>query len=472
MKNKLKSINNIPFLVCLLILLLNDFYLKTEYHNWLTGKLSDFCGLFVFASFWSALFPNKKQTIYLSTALFFVIWKSTYSQVLIDFFSQSFYPIHRVVDITDLIALTILPIAFFYKPARNFRLKLNPIPFALLSVFSFCATSIPEPTQIFEQPQYLIFKSGITTFESSEYPSEYEVYNLDSLVIVDIKEIRIDKNASIDDEFHKVQILKDIELRLLRESKEGYSIHGKLSDYEELRDSLTLTGSTSVTLKLDSITDHLNFKKTRLDGYFERFSNDNSLIIKGKYKNGLEDSIWTFYNNQNEIVSKRYFKNGELTRAELFEKSELKSEIEFNTRDETIRDKYFHVALLGVLIIAIIIALFYYFKKVKNKDHIRSYNFTKIVGSLLLPFPTLILAKFLSSLIPNSYPTDLFGMFGETILVFIILAPLYLVIFYTLKLRSWLDLVYYIFLLSLTIVFIEELIYLSNGIESSDRFLF
>lgn len=42
MKTKLKSINNIPFLVSLVILILNDFYFKTIYHNWLTGKLSDF----------------------------------------------------------------------------------------------------------------------------------------------------------------------------------------------------------------------------------------------------------------------------------------------------------------------------------------------------------------------------------------------------------------------------------------------
>src|SRR6187549_1056878 len=121
MKRKLESIINIPFLACLAILLLNDFYLKIEYHNWLTGKLSDFCGLFVFASFWTVLLPNKKQMVYFSTALVFTIWKSPYSQPFIDFFSESIYPIHRVVDITDIMALTILPIAFYYNPGPNIR---------------------------------------------------------------------------------------------------------------------------------------------------------------------------------------------------------------------------------------------------------------------------------------------------------------------------------------------------------------
>src|SRR5690606_34709421 len=126
-----------------------------------------------------------------------------YSQTFIDLFSQNFYPIHRVVDITDLVALAILPITFFYKPNTSKSLNISPIPLAFLTVFSFCATSIPEPTQEFEQPQYLLFKSGIITFESSDYPSEYEVYHRDTLLIIDIKRIKIDKRAPIDDEFHK-----------------------------------------------------------------------------------------------------------------------------------------------------------------------------------------------------------------------------------------------------------------------------
>lgn len=460
MKNKLKSINNIPFLACLAILLLNDFYLKIEYHNWLTGKLSDFCGLFVFVLFWTAIIPSRKRTIYITTAISFVIWKSPDSQLFIEFFSQNFYPINRVVDVTDLIALSILPIAYYYRP--NHFIKLNPLPIALLSVFSFCATSIPEPTQVFEHPHYLLFKSGITIFENSKYPSKYVVHNLDSLVIIDIKEIRIDRRASIDDEFHKVQILKDIDLRFLRESQDGFRTQNKLTDYDELRDSLIVEERTTITLKLDSIIDHLEFRRTRLDGKFKRFSNDNNLILDGIFKDGVEDSVWTFYNRENEIMYKKYFENGELIRTELFEKAKLNSEIIFNTRSDTIKNKYFHIALLGLLIAGIIFGLLQNFKKFKNKDYFKLYNFTKIVWSLLLPLPTLILAKFLSSIIPKSFTTDFFGIFGEAILVFVIVAPLYAFILYVIKLRNWIDLVYYIFFFAIGIVLLEELIYLKN----------
>jgi hypothetical protein len=82
-------------------LLLKRLLSQAEYHNWLTGKLSDFCGLFVFATFWSALFPSRKLTVYFSTALLFPYWKSPYSQSFLNFFSQNFYHVERVVDVTD-----------------------------------------------------------------------------------------------------------------------------------------------------------------------------------------------------------------------------------------------------------------------------------------------------------------------------------------------------------------------------------
>ena len=347
MKEKLKSINNIPFLVCLGILLLNDFYFKTAYHNWLTGKLSDFCGLFIFASFWTALFPNKKQTIYFSTALLFVIWKSPYSQPFIDLFSQYLYPIYRVVDLTDLIALAILPVAYYFNQKDFSNLNLNPIILGGLAIFSFCATSMSPPSQGFEQPQYLLFKDGFENIEKARYPSNYQVYQLDSFLVVNIEELRIDKIAPLADEYHKTQILRNLDLRFLRELNEPYKLKGELSVYKKQRDALIVNESTSILLKLDSINDHLHFKKTRLDGSFKRFEL-NQLIIDGQYKDGIEDSIWTYYNNQNEIIAKKYFNNGELVKNQLFENSELKSEINFNTRTETITNKpvsYTHLTL-------------------------------------------------------------------------------------------------------------------------------
>ncbi len=460
MKNNLKSINNVPFITCLVILLLNDFYLKMEYHNWLTGKLSDFCGLFVFVSFWTAVIPNRKQAVHIATAILFIIWKSSSSEFFIEFFSQNLYPIQRVVDVTDLIAIAVLPIAYYHRP-KSFN-RLNPIPLAILTAFSFCATSVPVPTRVFEQPQYLLFKSGITNFESSEFRREYYVHNLDSLAIIDIREISLDRSAAIDDEYHKVQILKDVDLRFLRELTDGYRTPNTLRNYEKLRDSLTVENRTKITLELDSVTEHLEFQRNRLDGQFKRFSRDHRLILDGKFKHGIEDSVWTFYNHENAIISRKYFENGELIKTELFDNAIVKSELRFNTRSETIRNKYIILALLGILVTGIIFLLFLNFKNLKCKDNVRLSHFTKISLSLLLPLLTLILAKFFSSFIPNSYTTSFFGIFGEVVLVFAVLAPVYAFTFYVIKLKNWFDLFYYIFLFAIAIVFLEELSFLQS----------
>src|SRR5687768_8712248 len=87
------------FLISLVLLLLNDFVFKPQFHNGVTGKLSDFAGLFAFSLFWTAFFPRRKTFICLSTALLFVFWKSTYSQSAIDGWnSLPFFDIARTVD--------------------------------------------------------------------------------------------------------------------------------------------------------------------------------------------------------------------------------------------------------------------------------------------------------------------------------------------------------------------------------------
>jgi hypothetical protein len=278
-------------------------------------------------------------------------------------------------------------------------------------------------------------------------------------VIIGIKEIEIDKRAPIDDEFHKTQILTEIDLRLLRDSQEWHRRKSNLSDYYVLRDSLTVHRKTSITLKLDSVIDELNFKGTRLDGNFKRSNNDH-LLIEGKYKNGIEDSVWTFYNSRSEVVSRKYFQNGELSRTEQFENSVQITEQNHNTRADTIRNKYFHLAIISLLILMASTKLVLNFKKSEQKDIIQPSNFSTIAGILLLPLAVLILAKFISTLIPNSYSSFFLGIFGEAILVYIVCTPLLLIVFYFLKLRSKFDLILYLLVFSLSVVLIEEWIYL------------
>jgi hypothetical protein len=143
------------FLIGLLLLLMNDFVFKELFHNWITGKLSDFAGLFIFPLFWSALFPKRKALIYFLCALGFVYWKSGYSQPLIDWFNSiSTYQIGRVVDGVDLLALFALPLSYYSTPravvpALWVNTRRIAICFSLVfSIFAFTATQFKNHRMI------------------------------------------------------------------------------------------------------------------------------------------------------------------------------------------------------------------------------------------------------------------------------------------------------------------------------------
>jgi hypothetical protein len=130
------------FLIPLFILLLNDFYLKYEFPNFLTGKLSDFTGLFVFNLFWISLFPKKKVLISILTSLGFVWWKSIFSESFIQYWnSLEIISLGRVTDLSDLIALITIPIGLFLPQNNKVRWDLPKFGIASLAIFAFCATS-------------------------------------------------------------------------------------------------------------------------------------------------------------------------------------------------------------------------------------------------------------------------------------------------------------------------------------------
>ncbi len=148
MKTKLTLLLHPLFLISLAILLLNDFYFKYEFHNWLTGKLSDFTGLFVFGIFFIAFFPAYKKQVLLATALLFTWWKSPFSDAFIFFLNHYLsIPATRVVDHSDLIALLVLPFTLKIElPTHNpsFLRKTVISCIGLISLFAFCATSLPR----------------------------------------------------------------------------------------------------------------------------------------------------------------------------------------------------------------------------------------------------------------------------------------------------------------------------------------
>jgi hypothetical protein len=163
MKNKNLSLLLSPlFLAGTSLLLLNDFFLKPYFHNFLTGKLSDFAGLFVFPIFFAAFFPKRIFRIFLMTFLGFIFWKSPFSEPIIQSWNSfGFFPIARVVDYSDLAALLILPASYFYLEIFGVKLssangvsKFATSVVVLISLFAFTATSYGDDRSFWYDKKY------------------------------------------------------------------------------------------------------------------------------------------------------------------------------------------------------------------------------------------------------------------------------------------------------------------------------
>lgn len=148
------------FLLSLFLLFLNDITLKYQFHNWLTGKLSDFAGVYAISVFVIAFFPGRKKLILFSIALFFVWWKSDMSTSFIDGWNNIFpMKIGRVVDFSDLLALSILPLAYYVSSCHTTNDEPHPLLIGSISffaLFSFCFTSMPRHAMYYEDEKDLI----------------------------------------------------------------------------------------------------------------------------------------------------------------------------------------------------------------------------------------------------------------------------------------------------------------------------
>lgn len=160
-KNPLHVFTSPLFLVCLLLLICNDWIWKAEYGNFWTGKISDFAGLAIFPLFWGAFFPRFKKHIFILTAIVFIWWKSPYSQFFIEEWnSLGIFSLTRVVDYSDLWALLVLPFAYRYRgrsllnqfPFSVPKMAVKPLTFFIigLSSLAFIATSMPVDTKQME----------------------------------------------------------------------------------------------------------------------------------------------------------------------------------------------------------------------------------------------------------------------------------------------------------------------------------
>jgi len=147
-KNKLQH----PlFLLSVFLLLLNDFYLKSAFGNSITGKLSDFAGLFAFPFFFSCIFPDRKKLIHVFTAILFIWWKSSFSQFFIDGVNCIGIPIYRTIDFSDNMALISILASYYIISRKLEYIKLKPLflyPLIFISCFAFTATSLAPRTAI------------------------------------------------------------------------------------------------------------------------------------------------------------------------------------------------------------------------------------------------------------------------------------------------------------------------------------
>ncbi len=160
------------FLIALATLLLNDHVLKAAFGTWWTGKLSDVAGLFAFAVFWSALVPRRRAAVFALTAAGFALWTTPLADApLTAWNALGVWPLGRVVDYTDWLALAVLVPAWRVvtgvdaQAARSIRplRRLGAAASAAVALIAFSATSPPrKPSLPFpEEPRWMVGASVV-----------------------------------------------------------------------------------------------------------------------------------------------------------------------------------------------------------------------------------------------------------------------------------------------------------------------
>lgn len=139
-----------PFIASLLLLLINDAWLKAAHPGLVTGKLSDVAGTALVTLLLLAPCRHRPGAVYAGVAAVFTWWKSPLSQPFLDA-ANSVLPvaIGRTVDYTDLLALVVMPLCrpvvtnphTFAIPGQRVR-RLLVAPLAALTLFGVMASSV------------------------------------------------------------------------------------------------------------------------------------------------------------------------------------------------------------------------------------------------------------------------------------------------------------------------------------------
>ncbi|MBS1635262.1 MAG: hypothetical protein JST26_05020 [Bacteroidetes bacterium] len=135
------------FIAAILALALNDWCFKPMFHNAVTGKLSDFAGLFAFPFFLSCIWPQRVKTIHILVILLFALWKTTWIQPCLDFLNTVGFPVHRTPDLSDYTAFGSVPFSYyiFHKPVYAVMHTWSARLLGAFSIFIFAATTMLPP---------------------------------------------------------------------------------------------------------------------------------------------------------------------------------------------------------------------------------------------------------------------------------------------------------------------------------------
>jgi hypothetical protein len=446
MHDRLKPLVSLHFIVCLVLLIVNDFFLKAAFHNTFTGKLSDFCGLFIFPIFWSVLFPKHKLGVFILTGILFIYWKSEYASLLIEFVGTYMFSVQRTVDPTDFVALPVLWLAWLSVnksrttiPAKPFIRYLSPYFIAGITIFSFCATSQPKYVQSFEQPQYVLFTSDVMP-DSNSYRKDFELYTFDSLLVVKVNQMFTTHRAVKYDDYEKNQVVKNLDKEIL-------------SMMPGIKSLMPPGKITSLTIRNPQGEDFMRFNGGRLDGRLVR-KKAGKITIEGFYKMGIEDSIWTFRDTSNTVVTKVTFHNGERTKVQRFDGSNLISFNGVNTRADTKRNKCIQI---GVLVAVMMVTIVFLVKSYRGARHqtLQIKSVWKWLLCLVLPMFVWLFQLGITQLLGN-YNQDIFETLATIFLIYILTCPLFFIIIFWIKLNSQIDIFWYCLLLAVAFSIWEQ----------------
>lgn len=411
---QLQLLQSKAFIYALVLVLLNDFILKYNFPCWLTGKLSDFAGLFVFAVFWMVFFPKKRNVIVWTTAILFTWWKSPLSQSLIEFWNEvMFYSIDRVIDYSDLLALLVLPFAItFCKSDSVARFRVSPVLTTLISFFVFCSTSAIKP-KLYEypNPQIFAFKFEVDSsavFEKEFYIGDFEKdstgmmryknkdqlffyqnnYRNEQLLIESISDSILlvkklteeyyDEYVHMKSNAGKVRFLDRI-----KKQKQYYFEYilndklEKLAEYPEFPYVENPQGWNTPKFKIfpvskkiiDStfqirtnqfgIDELLSFKNSLLDGKYTQFWDSETIKINGVYKAGLEKGTWEFFDSLGVKIREEIYVDGELN-----QRKEFLSDGDILNKNLATKKKVIRAHWISLItLITFLFGSFYFYKK-------------------------------------------------------------------------------------------------------------